>query len=157
MKKGKIVISAVTAMTIFVSTIGGTALASSGADSASDNIKKNLAGLTEEQVQTIRQLKDNSIKEAISQLVENENLTQEEADSMLNIFNEKSLHKEKDNLSEEQKPPKNDEDESNLTQDQRKKLNETTKTIYDEGLSKLVDDGTITQDQADQLLKFDNF
>ncbi|MEL7655160.1 MAG: hypothetical protein AAGU75_04540 [Bacillota bacterium] len=94
--------------------------------------------LTEEQRNAVMQAKTNAIKEAAANLVEKGALTQDEADAISAM------------------PSKIKQDGTGtsriLTEEQRTALSEAMKATLESKLSDLVDDGTLTQDQADQLL-----
>jgi hypothetical protein len=95
------------------------------------------ANLTDEQMAAVKQAKADAMKEAAANLVEKGSLSQEEADAI--SIMPKEMPREKGSAAI-------------LTEEQRTALGETMKAKFESKLSSLVDDGTITQDQADQLL-----
>ena len=80
------------------------------------------------------------MKEAAANLAEKGTLTEDEADKFTAAI--AAMLKEKP----AEKPA------GILTEEQRTALKEAMKTIFENKLSDLADEGTITQDQADQLL-----
>lgn len=94
--------------------------------------------LTEEQKEAVMQAKISAMKAAAANLVENGTLTEDEADTAAGM------------------PAKNkaagNGTSSTLTEDQRTALNEAVKTKLESKLADLVDDGTLTQELADELL-----
>jgi len=94
--------------------------------------------LTEEQKEAVMQAKINAMKAAAANVVEDGIITQEDADAISAM------------------PMRNkaggNGTASNLTEEQRTALNEAVKTKLESKLAELVDDGTLTQELADQLL-----
>lgn len=98
------------------------------------------ANLTEEQQQALMQARMEAMKEAKANLVKDGTLTEDTTDAAINTQKEKSAENKPAGL---------------LTDDQQTALKEAMKTIFEGKLSDLVDAGTITQDQADELLNDD--
>lgn len=95
------------------------------------------ANLTEEQQQALMQARMEALKEAKANLVKDGTLTEDTTDAAIDVQKEKSVENKPAGL---------------LTDDQQTTLKEAMKTIFEGKLSDLVDAGTITQDQADELL-----
>ncbi|HYE68175.1 MAG TPA: hypothetical protein VEA58_06150 [Anaerovoracaceae bacterium] len=100
-------------------------------------VKRGL-DLTEEQMEAVMQAKISGMKAAAANLVDEGTITQEEADAI-------SVMPVKTKVA-------GNGPESILTEDQRTALKETVKTNLETKLADLVDDGTLTQELADQLL-----
>ena len=91
-----------------------------------------------EKFDAIQQARQTSMEKAAANLVGEGVLTQEEADAML-VKPEKEM-RQKGNVIFQ-----------NLTEDQRAALEEAKKANLEAALAELVDNGTITQEQADQI------
>lgn len=98
------------------------------------------ADLTDAQKKALMQARIDAMKEAAANLVGKGTLTQDEADKITAAI--AAMPKEKP----AQKPA------SILTKEQATALKDAMKTVFESKLSGLVGAGTITQDQADQLL-----
>jgi polyhydroxyalkanoate synthesis regulator phasin len=105
-------------------------------DNAGDNGGKQ--ALTDEQREAVMQEAAALWKEAAAALVEEGTLTQEEADSISLVPQFKHAGQESFGI---------------LTEEQKTELSEAMKAKLESKLADLVDDGTITQEQADQLLR----
>lgn len=102
------------------------------------------ADLTDTQKEALMQARTEAMKEAAANLVEEGTLTQDEADKIAATIT--AMPKEKPAEKSTVKPA------GILTEDQATALKEAMKTIFESKLSDLIDEGTITQDQSDQLL-----
>jgi hypothetical protein len=98
------------------------------------------ADLGDAQKDTMMQAKIDAMKEAAANLVEKGTLTQDEADKITTVI--AAMPKE----MPAEKPA------GILTEAQATALKDEKTTIFESKLSDLVDEGTITQDQSDQLL-----
>ena len=112
-----------------------------------------MTSLTDEQREAVQQVQADSRKEAVAELVDDGTLTQDQADQM-----EQGKRMMRDlNLTEEQKEAVKIKVAGNgsacsLTTEQRTALNEAVKSKMERKLAELVDDGTLTQELADELL-----
>lgn len=96
------------------------------------------ANFTEEQRTSVMEAKTNATKQAAANLVENGILTQDEADVISAMW-----------------PPQKEDSngpENILTEEQKTILGDAIKAKIESKLAALVQDGTLTQTQADQLL-----
>jgi competence protein ComGC len=136
MIKNKNILIGVIALTLAAST-GAVAFAATGStDTKSANGGPAvMAELSDEQKDAVRQARDDSMEEAVAGLVENGTITQELADK----------------LAEMKRPPMDKRDIDTLTQEQRTALHEAEAAEFKTQLAALVADGTITQDQVDQM------
>lgn len=95
------------------------------------------SNLTDTQKKAVMEAGSASMKAAVANLVEKGTITQEEADTLTALPKEMSHEKGEFNV---------------LTEAQQSELTEIVKSKLESGLADLVSDGTITSDQADQLL-----
>ncbi|HML37130.1 MAG TPA: hypothetical protein PKA19_06910 [Bacillota bacterium] len=96
--------------------------------------------LTDEQREALKQARTASMEEALAELVDSGVITQEEADSLTAV---KSAPREK--------TAKASDGIGALTDDQRTALREEENAVFESLIADLVTDGTLTQDQADQM------
>ncbi len=94
-----------------------------------------MTSLTDAQREAVQQVRADSMEEAIAELVDSDTITQEEADKLTEI---RVVQKENCDINV-------------LTDEQRTALREEQKSEFESLLADLVDDGTLTQDQADQM------
>lgn len=170
MNKRKTILAGVTAVAVILSS-GVMAFAATDTAGTADSLGypckpeiKN--GLTDDQMEAVAQARTDSMKEAVAQLVENGVITQEIADhlsegrgmmkSKPTDLSTAEKQKTMPTLTDEQKAAFSQSAEqrktSPLTEDQRTALQEAMKTILESKLAALVDDGTLTQEQADRFL-----
>jgi hypothetical protein len=91
--------------------------------------------MTEDQRDAVRQARIDSMEEAAVELVENGTITQETADKLAEIKEMQIA----------------DRTTCVLTEEQRTALHDEVQALFETLLVDLVDDGTLTQDQADQM------
>jgi predicted transcriptional regulator len=160
MTRKKIVLAAMTAITVLVSS-GAIAFASADttagtAKSGRGTYPTDFVSLTETQREAVQQARISSMEEAVANLVKDDILTQEEADSILEIQSKLSERKGNPQQADQEASPKPCRNNPNVTEEQREALLEEMQSNYEAGISALVDEGTITQEQADIVLDADN-
>ncbi len=95
-----------------------------------------IAGMTETQRDAVRQARTDSMTESVADLVEKGIITQDIADKLTAV---KDLQqKDKGGIG-------------TLTEEQRTALRDEETAVFKNGIAALVDEGTITQEQADQM------
>lgn len=133
----------VVGMTAFAVILSSGVIAFAATDAAISQTEKvrpaMMISLTEAQREAVQQARADSMEEAIAELIDSDTITQEEADKLLEIRSTP-----KDTL-------KGTNGIGALTEDQRTALHEEEKAEFESQLAVLVDDGIITQDQADQM------
>jgi len=135
MIKRKNIVIGVTVLTVIFSTGAAAYAATSTTDTQTATGKTNIMSeLSDTQRDAVMQARTDSMKAAISELVDNGTITQEIADQLPEA---KMVVKEKSGQA--------------LTDDQRTALREEENTIYESKIADLIDEGTLTQDQIDQL------
>lgn len=158
LKKSKIAAVVVVLTLVVASGTGSFALADSVAvDTASDVTteqsvdKTTRVEVSDEQRTLINEARTGSMKEAVANLVEKGTMTQEEADSVLSKI-ESEDDTIKTETSDDSITAKRGKGKfSDLTDEQIEALQSEKKALYEETLSSLVTNGTITQEQADSL------
>ena len=160
MKKSKTILAGVTAATVILSS-GIMAFAATDSNDAT-RLRGNrdkmtvMCDLTEDQRDAVQQARIDSMKEAIAELVVSSVITKEVSDQLLEEKAVPTTRSRIGTLTEESMPTINKSGQgrtdSLLTEEQRTTLYDTMMAIFKDKLSDLVDDGTITQDQADQFL-----
>jgi hypothetical protein len=135
MIKRKNIVIGVTVLAVILST-GAAAYAATDTTTGQTAKERTnvMANLTETQRDAVMQARTDSMKEAVAELVDNGTITQEIADQLPEA---KMTVKEKPDLA--------------LTDEQRTALREEEKTVFESKLADLVDEGTFTQDQIDQM------
>ncbi len=177
MNQKKTILAGITAAAVVLSSgiIAFAATDSTDQDSSREleRMPSCMATLTDEQRKAVHQTRLDSMSEAIAELVDNGVITQDEADKLsktkamlkekimmkgLNLTDEQKTaakearyaamqeNRQQENIRRENRPP------VLLTEDQRAALYEAMKNIMGSKLDDLVAEGTITQDQADELV-----
>lgn len=97
----------------------------------------------------MRGLNSDELQSVLDQLVADKTITQSQADQIMT--EEKQAQSDRQNLKGQMETMK--EKFKNMTQDERKTYLEENKTQKVDMFSQLVKEGTITQDQADEIIK----
>lgn len=130
------IVVGVTALAVVLSS---GAIAFAATDTTYSQVEKSrpvmMSSLTEAQRDAVQQAHTDSLTEAIAALVDSDAITQEEADKLTEI---RVMQKEKCKTD-------------TLTDEQRTALNEEQKAEFELLLADLVDEGTLTQEQAEQM------
>jgi polyhydroxyalkanoate synthesis regulator phasin len=158
LKKNKIAAVVAVLTLVMASGTGSFALADSvSVDTASSvNTEQSLGKtsrveVSDEQHTLINEARTESMKKAVANLVEKGTMTQEEADSVLSTM-ENEDEKIKAETSDDSITAKKEKGNfADLTDEQSEALKSEKKTLYEEALTGLVTNGTITQEQADNL------
>jgi competence protein ComGC len=156
MKKRNMLIGSVVAITILATSSAMAFASSENANGGSCDQSRNQAKMTDEQKTIFKDYQNENLNEALVNLVSEGVFTQEEADAIIAAkpadgaktteSSEPAEHKEKGN-----------EMMQNLTDTQRTALKEKIDLLSEDSINQLVEDGTITQEEADSLsLKKDN-
>jgi predicted transcriptional regulator len=166
MEKRKAVISGVVILTLaLTSGIGVFASSSDSTTVHNGGTIANKVQISDEQRTAINDARISSMKEAVENLVENNTLTQEEADRIIEKIDQKKAKATDGNSDANAAYGLDNENKSRgfsgkrngmlntLTDEQKEALQTEQKSLYEAALSKLVTDGTITQDLADQLIE----
>jgi len=136
MIKRKNIVIGMTALAVVLSS---GVIAFAAADTTGSQAEKSrpaiMSSLTEAQRDAVHQVQSDSMAEAIAALVDSGTITQEEADKLTET---RVVQKENCNVN-------------TLTDEQRTALQEEQKAEFESLLADLVDEGTLTQDQADQM------
>lgn len=138
MNKKKILIAGITALTVLLAS-GVMAFAAADTKTTQTQTGKGpsaMASLSDTQRDSVFQARADSMKEAVASLLEKGTITQTEADAILAGMPTQE---------------KGNGPCGNLTSDQRNALQTETKSVMDAAIAKLVSEGTITQEQADQM------
>lgn len=135
-RKKNILIGAM-ALSLVVST-GVVAFAATDTTSVQQKraVPAVVSGMTETQRDAIRQARADSMKEAVAELVEKGAITQDIADKLTEI--KVAQPKDKNGIGA-------------LTEEQRTALREAEAAALKDGIATLVEEGTITQEQADLM------
>jgi len=160
MNKRKAILAGVTAAAVVLSS-GVMAFAATdtadSADSRSYQCKSGIRNdLTDDQMEAVMQARTDSMKEAVAQLVESGVITQETADQLPegHVMTKSKptdlvpADKQKTELARNERQKMG----LSLAEEQRTALQEAVKTILESKLTALVDNGTLTQEQADRFL-----
>lgn len=137
-RKKNVLIGAI-ALSLVVST-GVVAFASTSTENAQQKKPGSaiMSGMTEEQRDAVRQARTDSMEEAVAELVAKGTITQDIADKLTEI---KDMQvKDKSGIGA-------------LTEEQRTALRDAETAEMKNGIAGLVEEGTITQDQADQMMQ----
>ena len=139
MKKKKIAVAGLTVLTLLL-TSGVIAFAAN--DTAVPPVKGErssiFADFTDAQKEAVQQARIESEQEAVASLLEKEILTQNEADAVLS-------HKGRPS------PDMRSDLRNTLTKDQRDALQQEIKDVRDASIAEMVSNGTLTQEQANQM------
>jgi hypothetical protein len=135
-KKKKILIGAIALSLVF--STGVVAFAATDTNDAQPKKPGSaiMAGMTQEQREAVRQAREDSMNEAVAELVEKDAITQDIADKLTEVKDMKV--KDKAGIAA-------------LTEEQRTALRDAEAAEIISGIADLVEAGTITQEQADQM------
>ncbi|MDF2948111.1 MAG: hypothetical protein K0R07_121 [Sedimentibacter sp.] len=158
MKKSKIAAVVAVLTLVMASGTGSFALADSvsvdtanGVNTEQSIEKPSRVDISDEQRTLINEARTESMKEAVANLVVKGTMTQEEADSVLSEL-ENENGKIKTETSDDSITSKREKGYfADLTEEQSEALKSEKKTLYEEALTVLVTNGTITQEQADSI------
>lgn len=159
----KIVIAGVLALSLVFTGISAYAVADSGNTAVQEKIKPEnrfvFKDFTEEQRNSICEARENSMKEAVQNLVEKGTVTQEEANEILTYADGKAdgtdsadVAKDTENQGEFRGKGRHFKGMfKNLDEEQIKALFEESETLFKAKLENLVSQNVITQEIADQV------
>lgn len=160
LKKSKIAAVAAVLTIVMASGTGSFALADSvsvdtaGSTSTEQSIgKTSRAEVSDEQRTLISEARTESMKEAVANLVEKGTMTQEEADAVLTGMENADLSIKTKTSDDSVTAPRAKGNPAGLTDEQTEALQTEKQALYEESLSALVADGTITQEQADEIME----
>lgn len=154
MHRKKLISTGILVLTLAIGS-SFTVFATSESDSTStaevqtQQLRKNKIQMTEEQRTAIENARKASIKEAAAAMVSNGTITQDEADSL--IANLYKVQEKPSNAARIKGQGRGSEIFSSLTDAQQESVKSEVQAVYELSLAKLVDNNTITQEQADQL------
>jgi polyhydroxyalkanoate synthesis regulator phasin len=151
MIKSKNIIIGVTVLAVVLSTGVAAFAATNTADGQTGKERKNImADLTDTQRDAVMQARADSMKEAVTELVDQGTITQDVADKLPEV---KMIVKDRggQDLKDKGCQVLKDKGGQALTDEQRTALREEEKTVFDSKLADLVKQGTLTQDQVNQM------
>lgn len=156
MKKNNAILAVLTAAAVVLSS--GIMVFAAADTTGTDDVQgfrskaANMCTLDDNQREAVQQARADSMKEALASLVDSGTISQDIADQLpeFGMRFKAGIR----NLTEEQKNERLESCPAGLlTDDQRTELHEAMKSIFESKLADLVDNDTITQEQADQLLQ----
>jgi polyhydroxyalkanoate synthesis regulator phasin len=113
--------------------------------------KPSRVEISAEQRTLINEARTESMKKAVANLVAKGTITQEEADSILSGLENEDEKIKTENSDDSISAKREKGNFADLTEEQSEALKSEKKTLYEEALTVLVTNGTITQEQADSL------